>query len=123
MPLDKPDRQDRPNSEIVNNVPGGSLLFYGVSDEMEVAYITLQGLEMKLVGIVDGEKNWGKKVFGHKVVGPSEVKKLNPDAILITSMQEQNSSIKTLTKQKGWDSIRVFTIWKEKERHEGVIEK
>jgi len=86
------------------------VVFYGVSDEMEVAYITLQGLEMKLVGIVDGEKNWGKKVFGHKVVGPSEVKKLNPDAILITSMQEQNSSIKTLTKQKGWDSIRVFTI-------------
>jgi predicted transcriptional regulator len=31
--------------------------FYGLGDEMEVAYITLQGLDMKLVGIVDEEKN------------------------------------------------------------------
>jgi hypothetical protein len=38
------------------------------------------------------------------------VKDLNPDAILITSMQEQTSYIKTLTKQKGWDSVKIFTI-------------
>jgi FlaA1/EpsC-like NDP-sugar epimerase len=85
--------------------------FFGVSDEMEIAYITLQGSEMKLVGIVDedGEKR-GKRLLGHKVLNLGEVRDLNPDAILITSMQEQASYIKTLTKQKGWDSIKIFTI-------------
>jgi DNA-binding MarR family transcriptional regulator len=84
--------------------------FYGVSDEMEVAYITLQGLDMELVGIVDGEKNHGKKVFGYDVIGLREGKDLNADAILITSMKDQNLSVKTLVKQKGWNSIKIFTI-------------
>ena len=85
--------------------------FYGVSDEMEIAYITLQGSDMKLIGIADedGEKR-GTRLLGHKVLSLGEVKGLNPDAILITSMQDQTSYINTLTKQKGWDSIRVFTI-------------
>jgi DNA-binding MarR family transcriptional regulator len=84
--------------------------FYGVSDEMEVAYITLQGLDIKLVGIVDDEKNWGKKVFGHKVMGPSDVKKLNPDAILITSVKDQTLPIKNSIKRREWNSIKIFTI-------------
>lgn len=84
--------------------------FYGVSDEMEVAYITLQGLHMKLVGIADEEKNWGKKVFGYRVIGLSEVKKLKPDAILITSTSDQTSYDKHFAKQKESDSIKVFTI-------------
>ena len=77
---------------------------------MEVAYITLQGSNMKLVGIVDDEMKGGRKVFGYKVVGPKEVKKLNPDAILITSMKDQPSHIKNLIKQREWDSIHIFTI-------------
>jgi len=85
--------------------------FYGVSDEMEIAYITLQGSEMKLVGIADedGGKQ-GTRLLGHKVLSLEELKGLNPDAILITSIQQQPSYIKTLTKQRGWDSIKVFTI-------------
>ena len=31
------------------------IVFYGVSDEMEIAYVTLQGLNLKLVGIVEDE--------------------------------------------------------------------
>ena len=31
------------------------IVFYGVSDEMEVAYVTLQGVHLKLVGIVEDE--------------------------------------------------------------------
>jgi DNA-binding MarR family transcriptional regulator len=85
--------------------------FFGVSDEMEIAYITLQGSGMKLVGIADedGGKQ-GTRLLGHKVLSIGEVKGLNPDAILITSMKDQDSYIKSLSKQKGWDSIRIFTI-------------
>jgi DNA-binding MarR family transcriptional regulator len=84
--------------------------FYGVSDEMEVAYITLQGLDMKLVGIVDDENNLGRKVFGYKVIGSSEVKKLNLDAILITSVKGQALAMKNSMKQKEWNSIKIFQI-------------
>ena len=85
--------------------------FYGVSDEMEIAYITLQGSDMKLIGIADedGEKR-GTRLLGHKVLSLGEVKGLNPDAILITSMKDQNSYIRNLIKQKEWDSIKIFTI-------------
>jgi DNA-binding MarR family transcriptional regulator len=86
------------------------VVFYGVSDEMEVAYITLQGLDMKLVGIVDGEKGSGKKVLGYKVIGAREVKNLNPDAILITSAKDKTSYVRDLLKQMGRDGIKVFTI-------------
>jgi DNA-binding MarR family transcriptional regulator len=86
------------------------IVFFGVGDEMEVAYITLQGLDMELVGIVDEEKNHGKEVLGYKVIGLKDVNDLNPEAILITSMKGQNSSIKTLAKQKLWNSIRIFAI-------------
>ena len=84
--------------------------FYGLGDEMEVAYITLQGLDMKLVGIIDDEKNWGKKIFGYKVVSPKEVTGLGPDAILVTSLRERKFHITNLMKLREWDSIRVFTI-------------
>ena len=86
------------------------IVFYGVSDEMEVAYITLQGLNMELVGIVDEGKNPDEKVFGYKVIGSREVNDLDADAILITSMKDQNSYVKALTKQKRWDPIKIFTI-------------
>ena len=84
--------------------------FYGLGDEMEVAYITFQGLHMKLVGIVDDERNWGKRVLGYKVIGPSEVKKLNPDAILITSVNDQILPIKNSIKQREWNSIKIYNI-------------
>ena len=86
------------------------IVFCGVSDEMEVAYITLYGLDMNLVGIVDEEKNWGTKVFGYKVIGLKEVKDLSPDAILITSMRDPNPYVNNLMKQRDWDSIKIFTI-------------
>jgi DNA-binding MarR family transcriptional regulator len=84
--------------------------FYGLSDEMEVAYVTLQGFDMKLVGIMDEEKNRGEKFFGYKATDPKEVKNLNPDGILITSTKNQPSYMKTLVKQKEWNGIKIFTI-------------
>ena len=87
------------------------IAFYGVSDEMEIAYITLQGSEMKLAGIIDeSEMEKGAKLFSHKVIGLKEVKNLKVDAILVTSMKEQAASVKALMKQTGLDSIKVWTI-------------
>ena len=65
------------------------IVFYGVSDEMEVAYITLQGVNLKLAGIVeDDEKMTPRIVFGYEIEPVSRVQELKPDGILITSLTE-----------------------------------
>jgi DNA-binding MarR family transcriptional regulator len=65
------------------------IVFYGVSDEMEVAYITLQGVNLKLVGIVeDDEKITPRIIFGYEIEPVSRVHELRPDGILITSLTE-----------------------------------
>ncbi len=87
------------------------IAFYGVSDEMEIAYITLQGSEIKLVGIIDdNETGNGRTLFGHKVIGLNEARNLAVDAILITSLKEQPLVVKNLAKQTGLNSVKVFTI-------------
>ena len=65
------------------------IVFYGLSDEMEVAYITLQGVNLKLVGIVeDDEKMKPQIIFDYEIEPVSRVKELKPDCILITSLTE-----------------------------------
>ena len=67
------------------------VVFYGVSDEMEIAYVTLQGLNLKLVGIVEDEEKMDRKeVFGVELMGVSRIEELRPDAILITSLTDQD---------------------------------
>jgi DNA-binding MarR family transcriptional regulator len=65
------------------------VVFYGVSDEMEVAYITLQGVNLKLVGIVeDDEKVTPRIIFGYKIEPVSRINELKPDYVLVTSLVE-----------------------------------
>ena len=65
------------------------IVFYGVSDEMEIAYMTLQGLNLKLVGIVeDDEKYKPQTIFGYHLDPVSRIQELNPHGILITSSEE-----------------------------------
>ena len=63
------------------------IVFYGASDEMEIAYVTLQGVNLELVAIVDddpGKQN--QRLFNLQVVSPQELPHLNCDALLITSV-------------------------------------
>ena len=65
------------------------IVFYGISDEMEVAYVTLQGVDLKLVGIVDDvAKIKSQILFGYELEPVSRVKELKPDCVLITSLTE-----------------------------------
>src|SRR4030042_5273310 len=75
------------------------IVFYGVSDEMEIAYVTLQGLNLKLVGIVeDDEKINKKEVFGFELKGVNQIEMLKPDAVLITSLIGQHEKQEKLMK-------------------------
>lgn len=64
------------------------IVFYGVTDEMEVAYITLQGVSLKLVGIVeDDEKSYRGIMLGYEIEPVSRIEELKPECILITSLE------------------------------------
>jgi DNA-binding MarR family transcriptional regulator len=87
------------------------VVFYGVSDEMEVAYITLQGVNLKLVGIVeDEEKLKPQIIFGYELEPVSRVQELKPDCILITSLSENEKKKKTLKEIFGSNSIYIKDI-------------
>jgi hypothetical protein len=87
------------------------VVFYGVSDEMEVAYITLQGVNLKLVGIVeDDEKFEAQIIFGFELEPVSRVKELKPDCILITSLTENGKKRERLEKIYGSNSICIKDI-------------
>ena len=87
------------------------IVFYWVSDEMEVAYITLQGVNLKLVGIVDDdEKVTSRIIFGYEIEPVSRVQELKPDCILITSLIENEKKKETLKEIYGLNSIYIKDI-------------
>jgi DNA-binding MarR family transcriptional regulator len=72
----------------MENAGVNRIVFYGVSDEMEIALITLQGTNLKLVGIVeDDEKYVSRIIFGYELERVSRIQALNPQGILITSAE------------------------------------
>lgn len=82
------------------------IVFYGVTDEMEVAYITLQGVNLRLVGIVDDdERVTSRIIFGYEIEPVSRVQELKPDCILITSLVENEKKRETLKQIFGQNSI------------------
>jgi DNA-binding MarR family transcriptional regulator len=87
------------------------IVFYGISDEMEVAYVTLQGVNLKLVGIVDDdEKVTSRIILGYEIEPVSLVRELKPDCILITSLTENEKKRETLKGIFGSDSIDIKDI-------------
>ena len=82
--------------------------FYGVSDEMEVAYVALQGVNLDLVGIVDDdEKKQGMKLFGYQVQRPELIPSMRPDGVLITSLTGNERTLEGLKEQIDIKKVRV----------------
>ncbi len=85
------------------------VVFYGVSDEMEVACVTLQGTNMELIAIVDDNDGVkGENILGREVKDPDALDDLRADAILITSIQDREKIRKSLKKRKS--KAKLFTI-------------
>jgi len=84
------------------------LVFYGVGDEMEVAYVTLQWVNLDLVGIVDDdEEKQGMKIFGYRVQKPEVISSMRPDGVLITSLTDTEKILEGLKKLIDINKIRV----------------
>jgi len=84
------------------------VVFYGVGDEMEVAYVTLQWVNLDLVGIADDdEEKHGMKLFGYRVQGPEVIPSLRPDGVLITSLTEGERLFEGLKKRIDTKKVRI----------------
>jgi DNA-binding MarR family transcriptional regulator len=87
------------------------IVFYGVSDEMEVAFITLQGVNLRLVGIVeDDEKFRSQIIFGYELERVSQIKGLDPQGVLITSLADIDKKRERILTMIDRGRIRVSDI-------------
>ena len=87
------------------------VVFYGVSDEMEIALITIQGTNLKLVGIVeDDEKYASQIIFGYELEPVSRVHELRPDAVLITSFLNVGEKKEKLRKFIDTELVHISNI-------------
>jgi DNA-binding MarR family transcriptional regulator len=64
------------------------VVFFGVSDVAEIAYISLQETAIKMIAIVD-ENKIGKIFFGNVVKSPDMLDSLSFDRILITLLDKE----------------------------------
>ena len=84
------------------------VVFYGVGEEMEVAYVTLQGVNLDLVGIVDDhQEKQGMKLFNYRVEKPEVIPSMRPDGVLITSLTDTERIFGELKKQIDIKKIHV----------------
>ena len=67
-----------------------SIVFYGAGDLAEIAYLSLQETNIKLVAVVDDEKK-GKRFTRYIVEHPDRLDALTFDRILITSLNFKES--------------------------------
>jgi len=74
------------------------VVFYGVSEIAEIAYISLQETTIKMVAIVD-EKRVGKIFLGNVIKDSHVLDSLSFDKILITSMKKDDSQLEKILKK------------------------
>ena len=74
------------------------VVFYGVSDVAEIAYISLHETAIIMVAIID-ENKAGKIFLGNVVKSPDVLESLSFDRILVTSMDQEGSALDGLLKR------------------------
>ena len=75
------------------------VIYYGVSDLAEIAYLSLQETHIKLVAVVDDFKIGDKFLDGIVVTDPLELGSISFDRILITSMGSIDTVLEKILKQ------------------------
>ena len=82
------------------------ILIWGDGEIAELSYISMRGLALTLVGIVDGKKE-EKGFFGHHIYSYEDVPELKYDAILVASFKEEEMQrIKSLVV----DTRKVYSL-------------
>ena len=75
------------------------VVFYGANDLAEIAFISLRGTDIKLIGVADDHKQ-GKDFLGFTVKSITELKKTEFDRIVITSVDSREAQLDKLLGKK-----------------------
>lgn len=89
------------------------IVCYGAGEAMEVAFIILNESSFKfsILAIVDDDTNkHGRKIFGFEVQHPEAIKKLKPDAVLITSIEYKDRIMRNLNNNRELDGINFYWL-------------
>ncbi len=92
------DARDRIDSVYRKMITDGitKVLIWGDGEIAELAYVSLRGLPLQLLGVVDSNKKKGG-FFGHNIYAFEDLKELTYDAILIASYSDKEvENIKSL---------------------------
>ena len=83
-----------------------NILIWGDGEIAELCYISLRGLPLKLVGVIDSNNN-GKDFFGYNIYTCEDTQGLDYDAILIASFSNRDlERIKSL----GIDEKKIYSL-------------
>jgi len=86
-----------------------NILFYGAGEVMEVALICINQTDLKLIGIVDDSAEKQKeKMLSLAIDNPDSIKRLGPEAILITSIRYKDIILKKIRSDK---ALKAFTVY------------
>lgn len=83
-----------------------NVLIWGDGEVAELCYISLRGLPLKLVGIVDSKSD-GKDFFGYRIYSYEETPGLDFDAILIASFSDRD--LERIT-SLGIDEEKIYSL-------------
>ncbi|MBI5195893.1 MAG: winged helix-turn-helix transcriptional regulator [Nitrospirae bacterium] len=88
-----------------------NLLLWGDGEVAELCYVSLRGLPLNLIGIIDN-KRADNGFFGHNIYAPQDLAGLNYDAILITSLKDKENE-RQRAMDMGADTKKLFLLSKE----------
>jgi len=83
-----------------------TVLIWGDGEIAELSYISLRGLPLALVGVVDGKKE-EKGFFGHHIYSYEDVSGLNYDAILLASFN--NTALQKI-RSLGVEADKIYSL-------------
>lgn len=85
------------------------VVFYGVGDLAEIAYISLQESEIELTAVVD-RKEKGKSFFGITIVDPCWLGELEFDRVLLTKFERPSDDYPAEFEKTGIDQGHVVDL-------------
>ena len=83
-----------------------NVLIWGDGEIAELSYISMRGLPLQLIGVVDSVKK-DKGFFGHNIYSFQDVPNLEYDAVLITSFNKEEMQ---RIKESGIDAGKVYSL-------------